>query len=77
MTKHNIPFIYALYKDEGHGFVKPQNKLSFYAITEQFLANILGGRAEPVGTDLKDVNMLLNGKPPSAELLLQGFEASP
>ncbi|WP_417905533.1 alpha/beta fold hydrolase [Candidatus Tisiphia endosymbiont of Micropterix aruncella] len=62
MQGKNIPVIYALYNDEGHGFVKPENRLSYYALIEQFLAKILGGRAESIGEDLKGANFLLNGK---------------
>ena len=40
---------YVLYPDEGHGFQRPENRLHFFAIAEQFLAKHLGGRAEPVG----------------------------
>ncbi len=62
MQKHHIPVMYALYKNEGHGLVRPENKLSFYAITESFLASVLGGKVEPVGEDLKRGNFTLNGK---------------
>ncbi|MDQ6948379.1 MAG: prolyl oligopeptidase family serine peptidase, partial [Actinomycetota bacterium] len=37
---------YLLYPDEGHGFAKPENRLSFYAAAERFLSHHLGGRAE-------------------------------
>jgi dipeptidyl aminopeptidase/acylaminoacyl peptidase len=47
-----IPVIYALYPDEGHGFARPENVLSFYALTEAFLAEHLGGRDEGLGEDL-------------------------
>ncbi len=40
---------YVVYPDEGHGFARPENRLHFFAIAEQFLAKHLGGRAEPVG----------------------------
>ena len=53
MKEKNLPVVYVLYKDEGHGFVRPQNRLSFNAVTEQFLAEHLGGRAEPIGEDFK------------------------
>ncbi|MDB5310294.1 MAG: dipeptidyl aminopeptidase/acylaminoacyl peptidase [Gemmataceae bacterium] len=43
---------YVVYPDEGHGFARPENRLHFFAIAEEFLATHLGGRAEPVG-DLK------------------------
>lgn len=53
MTKNKLPVTYVLYKDEGHGFARPENKLSFYAISEAFLSQCLGGRFQPVGDDFK------------------------
>ena len=50
MQKKKIPVTYVLYPDEGHGFRRPENSMSFFAITEHFLAKHLGGRAEPLGT---------------------------
>ncbi len=47
MVERGIPHEYALYPDEGHGFAKPENRLDFYARAEAFLAEHLGGRAEP------------------------------
>ena len=44
MKKHGIPVVYLLYKDEGHGLARPENRMSFYAHAEVFLANILQGR---------------------------------
>ena len=49
MQKANKPVEYALYTDEGHGFARPENRLHFYAIAEEFLAKYLGGRCEPLG----------------------------
>lgn len=49
MKQAGIPVTYVLYPDEGHGFAKPTNSLSFFAIAENFLAENLGGRAEPLG----------------------------
>lgn len=46
-----IPVTYVLFPDEGHGFARPENNIAFNAITEQFLAAHLGGRAEPIGAD--------------------------
>ena len=54
MKKHKIPVIYALYPDEGHGFARPENRLSFYAITEEFFAKYLGGNCEPINDDFKN-----------------------
>jgi dipeptidyl aminopeptidase/acylaminoacyl peptidase len=53
MQAKNIPVTYVLYPDEGHGFARPTNRNSFYAVTEAFLAQCLGGRFEPVGNDFK------------------------
>lgn len=49
MKQKNIPVTYVLYPDEGHGFARPENRLSFYAVAEAFLSEHLGGRFEPVG----------------------------
>jgi dipeptidyl aminopeptidase/acylaminoacyl peptidase len=51
MQDHGIAVTYALYSDEGHGFARPENSLSFWAVMEAFLAQHLGGRYEPVGKD--------------------------
>lgn len=51
MQKKGIPVTYVLYPDEGHGFVRPENRLSFNAVVEAFLSGHLGGRFEPVGRD--------------------------
>lgn len=54
MQEKGIPVTYALYPDEGHGFARPENSTSFNAVTEMFLAKILGGRYEPLtAEDLK------------------------
>ncbi|HEY9691970.1 MAG TPA: S9 family peptidase [Oculatellaceae cyanobacterium] len=49
MHKAGKPVEYVVYTDEGHGFARPENRLHFYAIAEEFLAKYLGGRFEPVG----------------------------
>ena len=51
MEDKNIPVTYLLYPDEGHGFARPENNLSFFAVSDAFLAQCLGGRYEPVGDD--------------------------
>lgn len=53
MQARHIPVTYVLYPDEGHGFARPENNLSFYAIAEAFLAKCLNGRYEPIGDDFK------------------------
>lgn len=52
MQSKGIPVTYVLYSNEGHGFDRPENRLSFYAISEAFLKRHLGGRAEPFGEDI-------------------------
>ena len=54
MQDKGIPVTYVLYPDEGHGFARPENSLSFNAVTEAFLARHLGGRSESIGDDFKD-----------------------
>ena len=49
MNHHGIPVTYVLFPDEGHGFAEPANRLSFFAVTEAFLAAHLGGRSEGFG----------------------------
>ena len=46
MQQAGLPVQYALYTDEGHGFARPENRLHFFAIAEEFLAKYLGGRFE-------------------------------
>lgn len=62
MKERHIPVVYALYKDEGHGFAKPGNRISYYALAEQFLAKILKGKTEDIGDDLKNASLILNDK---------------
>jgi len=53
MKDKSLPVTYVLYPDEGHGFARPMNRTSFYAVAEGFLAQCLSGRYEPVGNDFK------------------------
>jgi len=54
MKAKKIPVTYVLYPDEGHGFARPENRMSFYAVSEAFLAEHLGGKYEPIGDDFKN-----------------------
>jgi dipeptidyl aminopeptidase/acylaminoacyl peptidase len=38
---------YIVFPDEGHGFLRPENRTKWFAAAEEFLAKNLGGRAEP------------------------------
>ena len=51
LKQRSVPVTYITFPDEGHGFVRPENRLAFYAVTEAFLAKHLGGRSQPVGND--------------------------
>jgi len=57
MQAKSIPVTYVLYPDEGHGFARPENNLSFNAIAEAFLAKCLGGRYEPIGADFANSSL--------------------
>src|SRR2546425_4138252 len=46
IRKAGKPVEYLLFKDEGHGFARPENRLKFMATAEAFLAKHLGGRSE-------------------------------
>ncbi len=47
MRAHGLPVEYLVFPDEGHGFARPENNFKFFAAAEAFLAEHLGGRAEP------------------------------
>lgn len=51
MQQHGIPVTYVTYPDEGHGLGRSENRRSFAAVVEAFLAAHLGGRCEPLGDD--------------------------
>ena len=53
MEKHGIPVTYVVFPDEGHGFARPENNIAFTAIAENFLATVLGGRAEPFAGEVE------------------------
>jgi hypothetical protein len=57
MQAKNIPVTYVLYPDEGHGFARPENNMSFAAVAEAFLAGILEGRFEPIGDDFNGASI--------------------
>jgi hypothetical protein len=57
MQAKGLPVTYVLYGDEGHGFARPENRLSFYAIAEAFLAAHLGGSFQPIGQDFARANL--------------------
>jgi dipeptidyl aminopeptidase/acylaminoacyl peptidase len=48
VEEKGIDHEYVLFEDEGHGFLKSENRIKFYAIAEKFLADSLGGVYEPM-----------------------------
>jgi dienelactone hydrolase len=80
MQAKNIPVTYVLYPDEGHGFIRPQNRTSFNAVTEQFLGACLGGAVQPPGNDFAGSSLTVpagaNFMPGLAEAL-QKAKAAP
>jgi dipeptidyl aminopeptidase/acylaminoacyl peptidase len=46
LREAGIEHEYMLFPDEGHGFAKPENRITFYTAAERFLARYLGGRSE-------------------------------
>jgi len=72
MQAKNIPVTYVLYPDEGHGFARPENNLSFFAVTEAFLAQHLEERYEPIGHDFANASITV----PTGEEQIPGLTAA-
>src|SRR5690606_35815035 len=72
MKAKHLPVTYVLYPDEGHGFARPQNRTSAYAIAEGFLAQRLGGRLEQVGDDFAGSSVQV----PAGAAFVPGLEAA-
>jgi dipeptidyl aminopeptidase/acylaminoacyl peptidase len=53
MQSKNLPVTYIVFPDEGHGFARPENNLAFFAVTEAFLAQHMGGKFEPIGSTVR------------------------
>lgn len=63
MKERNLPVVYLLYPDEGHGLRRLENKLSMYAIIEPFLSQFLGGRVENAKDEIKASSVeIIEGK---------------
>ena len=72
MQAKGIPVTYVLFPDEGHGFARPENNIAFNAVTENFLAGCLKGRAEPIGETVKKSS----AKVPAGVAFTPGLEAA-
>ncbi|QIG82047.1 S9 family peptidase [Sphingosinithalassobacter tenebrarum] len=53
MKEKDLPVTYLLYPDEGHGFARSENSLSFFGVAEGFLSQCLGGEYQPIGDDFE------------------------
>jgi dipeptidyl aminopeptidase/acylaminoacyl peptidase len=58
MKEKNIPVSYFVFPDEGHGFVRPQNKIASMALVEKFLAEHLGGRLKNIQDEIDQSSAL-------------------
>lgn len=72
MTEQRLPVTYALYPDEGHGLARPENRISFAALSEAFLASCLGGVYLPIGPDLRGSSLTV----PTGAEHVHGLEAA-
>lgn len=77
MRVRNAPVTYVLYPDEGHGFARPQNRISFFAIAEGFLQQCLGGRVEPIGRDFEGASLEVRQGVDRVPGLAEAVEAIP
>ncbi len=62
LRDRNYPVEYIVAPDEGHGFARPVNNMSMFALGEKFLAKHLGGRYQAsmtpeVATRLKEITV--------------------
>jgi dipeptidyl aminopeptidase/acylaminoacyl peptidase len=58
LKEKGVDYRYLLFPDEGHGFAKPENRLTFYAEAETFLSEHLGGRYEPAQEIESDASII-------------------
>jgi dipeptidyl aminopeptidase/acylaminoacyl peptidase len=61
MQAKRLPVTYVVYSDEGHGFARPENRMSFFAVAEVFLAEHLGGKYLPTGDDFQGSSITVPG----------------
>jgi dipeptidyl aminopeptidase/acylaminoacyl peptidase len=77
MQSVQAPVTYLVYRDEGHGFANPTNRISFQATAETFLQNCLGGRAEPIGRDFEGAQIEVRAGADATPGLRAALEALP
>ncbi len=59
LSKYNKEVVYFYYPEEGHDYRQPESWLSFWAISEQFLSDHLGGKYEQAGKDIESGNFVI------------------
>jgi dipeptidyl aminopeptidase/acylaminoacyl peptidase len=57
LKDRNVPVTYLYYPDEGHRLTQPENRLSFNAVAESFLAECIDGRHQAFGDALEGSSM--------------------
>jgi dipeptidyl aminopeptidase/acylaminoacyl peptidase len=58
MRGRRSAFTSLVFPNEGAELVRPQNRLAYHAVLEQFLGACLGGRVEPVGSAFEGAEMI-------------------
>lgn len=53
MKARDLPAVYLVYPDEGHGLLRTPNRMAYWAVVEAFLTDRLGGRCQPISDDLQ------------------------
>lgn len=70
LASRNAIVTYLVFPGEGHGFTRPENIIALRAVSEHFLAQCLGGRAEPFGQSLRSSALLV----PHGAQFINGLE---
>ena len=63
MNKKAVPVAYGVFQNEGHGFVRAENRIASRALIEIFLAKYLGGKHQPIGDDAKKSSLIMKQDP--------------
>ena len=53
LERSGVPVTYMLYPDEGHGLLRQENNTAFWAVSEVFLGQCLGGRSRALTDELE------------------------
>jgi dipeptidyl aminopeptidase/acylaminoacyl peptidase len=70
LKKNGVEVTYLLYPDEGHGFLRPENSMSFFAVAEVFLGRCLAGQYQPIDASLHGSSIQV----PSGAQYIPGLE---